>query len=287
MSNDSRQLVAVLGRGIVPPGTALVTADDLGLTRGDGCFDAVRVVVEDGRTKVHHLELHLARFARSAAALSLPEPDLDRWRALIAEAVGGWNVTGEAVLKLVLTRGPEHNPGHPTSLLTVTAVDPEVEKVRAGINVVTLNRGYAADAFAEAPWLLGGVKSLSYVINMAAKREAAARGADDVLFVSADGYALEGPTAGLLVATDDRLWTTSTEGTGILASVTIAVIFDEASKHGVDTGACLFRPDDLKHSQGAWLVSAVRGVQPILTLDGAPLPHNPEITAILSAAAGF
>lgn len=287
MSNDSKQLVAVMGRGIVPTDTPLVVADDLGLTRGDGCFDAVRVAVSDGRVRVDHLEPHLARFARSAAALDLPAPDLDQWRALISEAIGAWDVPGVAVLKLVLTRGPEGQPGHPTSLLTITSVAPSVDKERAGIHVITLNRGYAADAFVDAPWLLGGVKYLSYAINMAARREAAARGADDVLFVSADGYALEGPTAGLIVATDDRLWTTSTEGTGILASVTIGVIFAEAAKHGVDTGACLFRPDDLVHSQGAWLVSAIRGVQPILTLDGVALPHNSEITAVLSAAAGF
>ena len=39
-------LVAVLGRGVVDADEPVVTADDLGLTRGDGCFDSVRVITD-------------------------------------------------------------------------------------------------------------------------------------------------------------------------------------------------------------------------------------------------
>lgn len=282
----SDQLLAVLGRGVIPADTPLATADDLGLTRGDGCFDACRVVRDDDRVRVDHLTEHLVRFARSAVALDLPRPDLDAWRALIAEALAAWPVTGEAVLKLVLTRGPEHSARGTTGYLTITG-SPDASDARRGIRAITLNRGYAADAFVAAPWLLGGVKTLSYAINVAAKREAEARGADDVVFVSADGLLLEGPTSGLIVAADDRLWATPPEGSGILESVTVAVILREAARNGVGVGTALFRPEDLPTTQGAWLASAVRGVLPILELDGVPLPHDPAITARLATAAGF
>jgi 4-amino-4-deoxychorismate lyase len=275
-----------MGRGVVPRETPLLLADDLGLTRGDGCFDAARVTVVDGRARVDHLDRHLARFARSAAALVLPAPDPAAWRPLIAAALAQWQEPGEAVLKLVLTRGPEYVPSAVSALVTITPA-PDATRARRGVTGVTLSRGYPSDAFVDAPWLLGGVKTLSYAVNVAAKREAARRGADEVVFTSSDGYLLEGPTAGLLVAADDQLWTTPVAGTGVLQSVTIDVIMDAARADGVGTREALFRSQDLADTDGAWLVSAVRGVLPLVELDGVRLPTNPAITARLAAAAGF
>src|SRR5690606_4352662 len=148
-------------------------------------------------------------------------------------ALAGWATPGEASLKLVLTRGPAHRPGHPTGLLLLTAVDTAAQaRARAGLRVVTLSRGYASDVFDSAPWLLGGAKTLSYGVNVAAAREARRRGADDVLFVSTDGYLLEGPTSGLVVARDDELVTAPTGRSGVLESVTVATIRGAAADAG-------------------------------------------------------
>ena len=280
------QVVAVMGRGVLPRDTPLLIADDLGFTRGDGCFDAARVTIVDGRTVVDHLERHLARFARSAAALELPAPNEDAWRELISVALAEWSGPGEAVLKLLLTRGPEHAASDVTALLTVTGA-PDASRARLGVRGATLSRGYPSDAFAAAPWLLGGVKTLSYAVNVAAKREAVRRDVDEIVFTSSDGFLLEGPTTGLLVAADDQLWTTPLGATGVLESVTIDVIMDAARAEGVGATDALFRPADLPGTDGAWLVSAVRGVLPLLELDGVPLPHDPALTAHLAAAAGF
>ncbi len=284
----AQQLVAVLGRGVVDPNAPLLHADDLGATRGDGVFDAALVVRDDAGCTVHHLQAHLARFAASAALLSLPAPDLAAWRELIDEATRAWDVPGEATLKLLWSRGRENAPAGPSGYLTITAADPEAQaRSRAGISVVTCARGHASDAFADAPWLLGGVKSLSYAVNMAARRHAQSRGADDALFVSSDGFLLEGPTAGLIVALDDELVTTPLGPTGILPSVTVQVILEAADAAGVGVRHELVRPEQLRAAQGAWLCSSIKGVLPIVSIDGLPLQHDAAITRTLAASAGF
>jgi 4-amino-4-deoxychorismate lyase len=269
--NERERLVGVLGRGVLEGADEpVVHVDDLGLTRGDGCFDATRLVTTAaGETHADHLDAHLARFARSAAALELTF-DRHGWHELIHKAVASWSTPGEAVLRVMLTRGRESG-GEPTGLLTITPIDPSTLRARSGISVATLDRGHASDAFTDAPWLLGGVKTLSYAINVAAGREAHRRGVDDVLFVSTDGFALEAPRSALVWRVGKRLTTTRHEGTGILASITQAAVFRGAAAAGIETSYDLIALRDLVDVDGAWLASSGRLVAPIRTLDGAAL----------------
>ena len=272
MRTLTRQLVAVLGRGVVPTAEPIATADDVGLVRGDGCFDAMRVLGGGPDAVVENLDAHLVRFAKSAATLDLPF-DTDAWRALIADALAAWEPAPEAVLKLVLTRGPESTPGVPTGFLTITELElPAMLRARTiGLAVRTMNRGYDSDIFADAPWLLGGAKLLSYAVNAAAKREAGRRGDDDALFVSADGYALEAPTAAVIVLRGGVLTTTPPGATGILDSITVREVFAGAAAEGVDTQYELIPTDDLFTADGVWLASSIRGVAPVRRLDGRGL----------------
>jgi 4-amino-4-deoxychorismate lyase len=277
------RLVAALGVGVVDPDQPILRADDLGLTRGDGCFEVTRIEVRpDGATRIDHLDAHLTRFVRSADALDIAPVDLAAWRELIDKAVAAWTQPGEALLRLMLTRGRETAPGAPTTgVLTIAPIEAATLRARRGITVVTLARGHAADAFTDVPWLLGGVKTISYAVNVAAGREAARRAADEVLFVSSDGFALEAPRAALIWRAGERLHTTRHAGTGILASITQAAVFAGATSEGVGTSYDLVRIDDLHAADGAWLASSGRGIAPILALDGRPLDTDPTWTTRL------
>lgn len=278
-------LAALLGRGVLDdPDEPVLSAFDMGLTRGDGCFDAMRIEVgEDGSVHVDHLDAHLDRLVRSARALDLPPVDLEAWRALVAEALAAWQRPGEAVLRLLLSRGSEWSSDHrPTGVLTIAPLPDSSRRQRSGISVVTLSLGRRAELGGETGWLLGGVKTLSYAINMAAAREATRRGADDALFVSTEGIALEGPRSALIWREGDRLLTTRVEGTGILASVTQASIFAEAHRDGVETATALVEAARLPTTDGAWLVSSGRLVAPVVTLDGTVMPVDPVWTERLT-----
>lgn len=287
MRTLTRQLVAVLGRGVVPTAEPIATADDVGLVRGDGCFDAMRVLGGGPDAVVENLDQHLARFAGSAATLDLAF-DADAWRALIADAVAAWKPVPEAVLKLVLTRGAESTPGVATGFLTITELNLDAMiRARAGIAVRTMGRGYASDAFADAPWLLGGAKLLSYAVNAAAKREAAKHGDDDALFVSSDGYALEGPTSAVLMLRDGALTTTPPGATGILDSVTARQVLAGAAADGVPARHQLIRTDELVTADGLWMASSIRGVCPVTRLDGRALTVDADWHRRITDWSGF
>jgi 4-amino-4-deoxychorismate lyase len=248
----------------VGPDEPVVTAFDQGLGRGDGVFESV--LVTGGRTP--HLDAHLARLHRSARIMELSDPGDDAVRALVAAAVTDWPADVEGVCRVFLTRGlGEGTP--PTLLVLLAAVPAETLRQRhQGVSVVSLSLGIPADFRATAPWLLGGAKTLSYAVNMAAQRHAHAAGADDVVFTSLEGRLLEGPTSTVVWAAGGRLHTPPVE-TGILAGTTQARLFARAEAEGWPTAVTLGTVEDLRAADAVWLLSGIRGAAPVTRLDGA------------------
>ncbi|MCW2492806.1 MAG: aminodeoxychorismate lyase [Frankiales bacterium] len=286
----TKRAVAVLGIGLVDSDNAVVASDDLGLTRGDGCFEATRVSTDAATNhRIDHLTEHLHRFQASAAALDLPDVDFAEWHSLIGQVLSGWDEPGEAMLKLMMSRGRESAPTGPiTGIATVTPIaETALRQRRDGISVITLGRGTTSDAFKAAPWLLGGVKTLSYAVNVAAGRVAVRRGGDDVLFTSADGYVLEGPTSAVVWSASGWLCSTPTGATGILDSITQRAIFQAAERSGLPTRYELGTVTDLCRADGVWLVSSGRGAARVHTIDGRPLTTRPGLSDQISSLAGF
>lgn len=259
------------------PGEPQLSVLDLGATRGDGIFETLSV----GFGKPQAFEHHLRRFAASAASLDLPAPDLVAWRAAILAAIGALDPADEAWVKIVMTRGIEG--GHAPTGWAYAAHSPDYTRERSdGVAVVLLDRGYRHDVESTSPWLLAGAKTLSYAINRAVFREAARRGADDVVFVSSDGYLLEGPSSTLVYRRGDTLFSPGT-GLGILDGTTLANVFRYAQEHGLSTAFELGTPDALRGADAAWLVSSVRLAAPIRAIDGTAFPVDREFTAGLNS----
>jgi 4-amino-4-deoxychorismate lyase len=263
---DDLRRVAVWRNGAavaVPADQPVVTAFDQGLGRGDGVFESVDVV--GGRTP--HLAAHLVRLARSARLMELADPGEAAWRALAEATQADWPAATEGALRLFLTRGlGEGMP--PTALALLAPVPADTLRQRAeGIAVISLGLGVPAGFRAQAPWLLGGAKTLSYAVNMAAVRHAHARGADDVVFTSLEGQLLEGPTSTVVWAAEGRLHTPPLES-GILEGTTTTRLFARARETGWPTAVVHGTVDDLHAADAVWLVSGIRGPATVRSLDG-------------------
>ncbi|TCP54348.1 4-amino-4-deoxychorismate lyase [Tamaricihabitans halophyticus] len=249
------------------PEAAHIRVDDLGLLRGDGIFETVLVV--DGKPR--ELDRHLDRLASSAAKLDLPVPDREAWRQAVHTALVNWPAERECAVKLVYTRGPEGS-GEPTAFVLAQEIADKVLRQRAaGVAVVTLERGFGPEVAERAPWLLLGAKSLSYAVNMAALREAERRDADDVIFLAADGSVLEGPTSTVVIAQGETLRTPPAR-TGILPGTTQAGLFDGAESSGWSVKVEPLTMDDLRAADVVLLVSSVRKVTRVVSIDGEALP---------------
>jgi 4-amino-4-deoxychorismate lyase len=269
----------------------LLYADDLAAVRGDGIFETL--LVRNGRAC--QLDAHLARLTNSARLMDLAEPDLARWSAMVARAVDHWTSGGsdDGVLRLIYSRGRETDPTG-NAYATIGPLSARtIDARRDGVAALTLDRGLASTADDTMPWLLAGAKTLSYAVNMAALRHAERNGAGDVVFVSTDGYILEGPRSTVVIAatSDDGrpCLLTPPPWYPILRGTTQQALFEVARNKGYDCDYQALRPADLVAAQGVWLVSSVTLAARVHTLDGAALPAAPmaeEVAALVDAAVG-
>lgn len=281
-------VIVTLDGAIHPPDAPLLHADDLAAVRGDGIFETL--LVRDGRACL--VESHLQRLTHSARLMDLPEPDLPSWRAAIDAATRQWvaRTADEGAMRLIYSRGREAGTV-PTTYVMVNAVPERVAAVRReGLAAVTLDRGLPAAGADAMPWLLAGAKTLSYAVNMAALRHAARQGAGDVIFVSSDGYILEGPRSTVVIATEvggDLCLLTPPPWYPILRGTTQQALFEVARAKGYDCDYRALRPADLYAAQGIWLVSSMTLAARVHTLDGSPLPRSPlaaEFAALVDSA---
>jgi branched-chain amino acid aminotransferase len=167
---------------LLPEAEATIPVTDLGLIRGDGAFEVIRLYAG----APYALDAHLERLERSAAGLRLPlEPDAFRAdAALLLEARPG----EDAMLRMVATRG-----GHRILLIEPL---PEIPPTLA----------LAPISYAPTR-VLDGIKSLSYAANMLASRLAREQGADEALLVTPHGRVLECPTASFFLVSSGAVCT--------------------------------------------------------------------------------
>jgi 4-amino-4-deoxychorismate lyase len=267
--------LAKLGRGVLPPETPVLHADDEGVLRGRAVFETLRVY--GGRP--FKLEEHVHRLGASAERLRIPSPPHDEFVHAVHAAL---EAGGErhATLRLLWTAGRE-NGGPPTGLVLVSRLPTNLDELRErGLRLITVR--WAAGA-------LAGAKSTSYAENMAAQAEAGLRGADDALLVAPDDTVLEAPTSNVWFREGNRLLTPSLE-LPILAGVTRATLVGLAGEAGYNVEEGRFALERLLAADELFLTASVREVMPVTAVDGTAFPSGPAAATLqraLRKAAGY
>lgn len=233
---------------IAPAAELSIPATDLGLLRGDGVFEVMRVY----RGKAFALDAHLDRMERSAANLRLdaiPRTQLEAEITALLAARGGGE---DRLLRVVITRGRRR--------LLLTEPAPVYEDgISVGFVVYSPTR------------ILDGVKSLSYSGNMLASTIARENGFEEALLVTPHGRVLEGPTMSIFWADGDGTLCTPPLDEHILASITRARLLRLVE---VEERACT--KDDILTASEAFFASTNREVQAIARIEGHHVEHGPR-----------
>ncbi|MEV7195645.1 aminodeoxychorismate lyase [Streptomyces sp. NPDC093510] len=248
-----------LNGGLQDLDDARVSVLDHGLTVGDGIFETVKSV--DGRPFA--LTRHLARLARSARGLGLPEPDLDEVRRGCA-AVLDANPLPLGRLRITYTGG-----------LSPLGSDRGDQGTTLVVALGEVQRRPDTTAVVTVPWTrnergaLAGLKTTSYAENVVALARAREQGATEALFANTVGQLCEGTGSNVFVVLDGEIHTPPV-ASGCLAGITRELAVEWTGAHETDLPL-----DVLDRADEVFLTSTLRDVQAVHRVDGRQLPLAP------------
>jgi branched-subunit amino acid aminotransferase/4-amino-4-deoxychorismate lyase len=205
-------------------------------TSGYGLIETMRV--REGR--IPFLERHLARLGRSLGELGLPKPSQD-----VAALVRPFAGTGDAVLRIEVQRGRASLTVRELPVLAPPAVITASEPHQPYPHKTT-----ERDCFADAG------------------QEAEVAEVDDALLLTPEGWVAEGTAWTVFWWAGDTLRTPALD-LGILPGIGRARILELVQR--VEQGRY---SEHVLAGKSLFLANAVRGIVPLASLDGAPVPAD-------------
>lgn len=253
----------------------LLEPTDRGFTLGDGLFETVLAV----RGRLVRLQAHLDRLAAGCAALGLPVPDPAAAEAVMQAALAQAGLgEARAALRLSLTAGSGgrglDRPSTPKPLLIATAAPAPRPEAPARLATAQVRRNDASPA--------SRLKTLSYLDNVLARREARARGADEALMLNTRGELACAAAANLFWVAEGRLFTPALD-CGVLAGTLRRAVLDQAEAWGIEAVEIAAGPDALAAAEAVFLTNALIGVRPVAEADGRAFPPHPLVERLSAA----
>jgi len=269
-------MLTFLNGQFVPESQAVVPVNDRGFMYGDGVFETLRVC--GGRP--FRLAQHLERMSRGADFLKIKCPFSANELQKIAGQLIELNQMPEAILRLVLTRGPGERgytpraDGRPTVVMTLHPA-PLPDRPAAWKLVTSSYRLPAADPLAS-------FKTLNKLTHVLARREAAEQGADEALLINTNGEVAEA-ASGNLFWMEQAVLCTAPIGSGALPGITRAVVLEICQTSGLPTDQRVIQPAALHSADGLFLTQSALGLVPVATFNGKPVAPSPLLDRLAHA----
>lgn len=222
--------------------------------------------------RVERLEQHVARLRRDAVRLALPRPPARDAERLVLETARAEFGRGDGIIRLEWS----HRPGQAPALRATP---------RAFVRLPTRWRAARSRATHPGPARRANTKHVDVPAYDQGRDEVASSEIQEVLLFDADGFLVEGSRSNLLVVTEDGRLVTPALALGGVEGLGLEVV-----RHGrSDVREAHLTRDDVAKARELMSVNAVRGVVPIVELDGRavaegePGPHSAALNAIFSA----
>ena len=269
----------------VPEEKAAISPFDRGLLYGDGLFETVRCY----EGKFFRLEQHVERLRSGLKRLEIPlSSEAVDFAAVLRELVKQ-NQVANGIARIVVTRGVAEfgllgkHAQDPMVLVTCWAQPaPDAKRYETGIHCIVATERLSAAQ---------GLKSLNYIVQILARREANVVDADDAILLDSHGHVAEGSAGNLFIVRGRELITPSLQSE-ILAGITRATVLEIAHGEKLPVVERVVHQNDLFHAEEVFLTSSVAEIVPVTRIGshwvhlGQPGPVTREMIRAYRALVG-
>jgi len=257
--------LAYVDGAFVPASEASVPVNDLGLQRGYGIFDYLRVA---GRVPLF-LGDHIDRFLRSADRMRLQPPcGKDGLVDIIHRIIDAEDLPVSGI-RILLTGGPSDD-GY-------TVSSPRLAVVRQPLAPLpdTLPASGLRLCSYDYRRQLSSVKTTDYLMAIWLQPWLKEGGGDDILYHDA-GSLRECPRANIFLV--DREGVLVTPKDGMLTGITRRHVLDVAARHDIRVEVRDVSLAELSTVQEAFITSSTKRLMPVCRIDGMPLDPPGPVT---------
>ena len=245
---------------------AHVSVFDRGFLLGDGVYE----VIPAYHGQCFRLAGHLARLARSLAAVKMTNPYSDeQWQAIFENLIHR-NGGGDQAVYMQVSRGvamrdhtfPEGVEPSVFAMSNPMATLP-AHYHRDGVKAITLP---------DPRWQRCDIKAISLLPNSLLKQEAKEASAEEALLIR-DGYLTEGAASNAYVIKNEVIYT-APASSHILSGITREVVIELAQQHGISIVESAVSEDTLKTADEIWISSSTKEIVPVTCLNGDAVGHG-------------
>lgn len=249
---------------------AAVHVEDRGYQFADGVYE----VCEVRHGMIVDLTRHLDRLGRSLSELSIDWPMDRRALTLVIRQVLRKNGVTNGMFYMQVTRGVakrDHvfpaDTVKPSIVVTAKNTDRKVidKKNAEGIRAITLP---------DNRWDRVDIKTVGLLPNAMARQKAKEAGAQEAIYVDAEGYVTEGAATNVWMVGQDGILRTRPAEHGILRGITRTTLLDVAAREGIEIREERFTVEDMLNAREVFITAATSICFPVVSIDGKTIGNG-------------
>ncbi|MBD9646859.1 D-amino-acid transaminase [Ensifer sp. ENS09] len=262
--------IAYVNGAYVPHADAGVHIEDRGYQFADGVYE----VCEVRHGYIVDLTRHLDRLGRSLSELRIDWPMTRAALVHVIREVVRRNRVRNGLFYMQVTRGVARRDHVFPAAETRPSIVVTAKRTDAGAIARKATHGIAAITVPENRWDRVDIKSVGLLPNVLARQKAKEEGAQEAIFVDADGTVKEGAATNVWIVDRDGNLRTRPAEHGILKGITRTTLMDVAVPLEVKIEERAFSVDEMLAAREVFITAATSICFPVISIDGKPIGNG-------------